>query len=82
MNEAEMERLQRRHSDIYKLGAAAPDREAIKRERQMRLAAFVSQHGIACFKCGSKLNDWAKTGIANRGPWAICIRCVREKPVR
>jgi hypothetical protein len=83
MSEAEMQRLERRHADIYKLGAAAPDREALKRERQMRMSAFASKHGLKCFKCGSGITDWAKTGIsAGKRPWAICVRCVRNKKER
>ena len=75
----EIQRLERKHADIARLGAQAPDKELARRERQMRLAAFVDQHNITCFKCGSRLNDWAKTGLKGRRPWAICVRCVRQK---
>lgn len=79
MTEREIERLTRRHADVYEFGGAAPDRHAAKLERQLRMSSFVSDHGIACFKCGTTASGWAKTGIAERGPWAICLRCVRSK---
>lgn len=79
MSEREIERLERRHADIWKLGDAAPDREAARVERQLRMKAFVSQHGITCFKCGTAHHDWAKTGMSGRRPWAICLQCVRSK---
>lgn len=44
--------------------------------RQAALAAFVAEHGLSCFKCGAESAEWAKTGISERGPWAICVPCV------
>lgn len=44
--------------------------------RQDRMAAFATDHKLSCFKCGSKWNKWAKTGVNSRGPWAICRNCI------
>lgn len=70
-------------STVADLAKRFPDgweqREAAKIERQLHLGAFVERHGIACFKCRSRLNDWAKTGITNGRPWAICQPCVQKK---
>jgi hypothetical protein len=38
---------------------------------------FVQKHGVGCFKCGTQAAEWAKTGISKRGPWAICVPCVK-----
>jgi hypothetical protein len=45
--------------------------------RQKALDAYVARHGLACFKCGTRKAEWAKTGRSKRGPWAICAKCVR-----
>ena len=79
MSEAEIERLARKHSDIVNHGAGAMERHAAKVERQLQLSAFVLEHGVSCFKCGTRLNQWAKTGITNGRAWAICVPCVRKK---
>jgi len=45
--------------------------------RQTAMADFVAKHEIGCFKCGAREAEWAKTGVGGRGPWAICLNCVR-----
>lgn len=44
---------------------------------QAKLAAFVTEHNIGCFDCGTTKAEWAKTGLSKRGPWAVCLSCVR-----
>jgi hypothetical protein len=41
--------------------------------RQQALADFVNEHGLTCFRCGAEKAEWAKTGISERGSWAICV---------
>jgi len=78
----EVSRLCSRHRDIRVNGAAAlgqmNERAAAKTERQLRLKAFVQDHGITCFKCNLATGDWAKTGVTNGRPWAICLSCVKR----
>lgn len=45
--------------------------------RQDAVAEYVAKHELACFKCGTREGEWAKTGRSGRGPWAICADCVR-----
>ena len=45
--------------------------------RQTAMVVFVAKHELACFKCGTREGEWAKTGVNARGPWAICANCVR-----
>jgi hypothetical protein len=45
--------------------------------RQTAMAEYVARHDLACFKCGTREGEWAKTGVSGRGPWAICANCVR-----
>jgi hypothetical protein len=59
-------------------GPEGQKREARKRERQVRMEAFVAKHAIGCFKCGYSHGPWAKTGISWRGPWALCLSCVKK----
>jgi hypothetical protein len=56
--------------------AASKPIGARSRSRHTALLAFVEKHGLACFKCGATKAEWAKTGISDRGPWAICTTCV------
>ena len=76
----EIARLERKHKDIALLGAAALQGQIDKERRQAEMQEFVLSHRLACFKCGSMFNAWAKTGTSNGRQWAICVRCVREKP--
>ena len=46
--------------------------------RQTAMADYVAKHDLACFKCGTREGEWAKTGRSGRGPWAICVNCVRD----
>jgi hypothetical protein len=46
-------------------------------DRAAVLADFAAKHELACFACGSRSNEWAKTGWNKRGPWAICVPCVK-----
>jgi hypothetical protein len=46
-------------------------------DRAVALADFAAKHELACFTCGSRSNEWAKTGWSKRRPWAICVPCVR-----
>jgi len=39
---------------------------------------FVKEHGLRCSKCGIEKAEWAKTGISQRGAWAICVACASE----
>ena len=57
-----------------------PQRDTRKQQmqRQTAMAEFVAKHELACFKCKSADGPWAKTGVSRRGPWAICVECVRE----
>ena len=45
--------------------------------RQEAMAEYVAKHELACFKCGTRQGEWAKTGRSRSGPWAICANCVR-----
>jgi hypothetical protein len=45
--------------------------------RRTAMAEYVATHDLACFKCGAREAEWAKTGRTGRGPWAICVNCVR-----
>lgn len=71
--------------------ARARDREAKKHlERPKRrwrgkhrtdvMAKWAAERELACFVCGEQrpAGGWAKTGVSARGPWAICVNCVRE----
>jgi hypothetical protein len=42
-------------------------------------AEFVAKRDIECFVCGVKSAEWGKTGINKRGPWAICLPCVKSR---
>jgi hypothetical protein len=43
------------------------------------MADFVEKHQLRCFNCGENEFHPAKTGTSKRGPWAICITCVRKQ---
>jgi hypothetical protein len=61
---------------------SAPPGPASTRRRstqQMARAAFVDKHGLRCFKCGAEKAEWAKTGLSERGAWAICVQCVGQR---
>jgi hypothetical protein len=45
-------------------------------QRQTAMADFVAKHDLSCFKCSRSKGPWAKTGVSDRGPWAICVECV------
>ncbi len=75
----ELRRLNGKHRDIRIAGAAVLERQAEKKERQDVMTAFVSAHSIGCFKCGATSTDWAKTGSSLRGPWCLCLNCVRNR---
>jgi hypothetical protein len=45
--------------------------------RQTAMAEFDARHDLACFKCGTREAEWARTGVSRRGPWTICVDCVR-----
>lgn len=59
------------------------DRKLKKWERrdelQHRCLEFVLEHGLSCFKCGTRLNAWAAVGTTKGRDWAICSLCVRKK---
>ena len=75
----EIARLERKHRDIAEHGAGALAKQAAREHRQAEMSAFVSEHGLSCFKCGSTFNAWASTGWAGARAWAICQVCVRKK---
>ena len=54
-------------------------KKKLRHDRQVALLAFVEKHDLKCFKCGSELAEWAKTGFSKRGPWAICVSCVNKR---
>jgi hypothetical protein len=71
-----------RKREAKQAAAQMPGRAGARRQaaRQAALTAFVQKHDIACFKCGAKTAEWAKTGIhPKRGPWAICVPCVSRR---
>ena len=45
--------------------------------RQSAIVEYVAKHELACSKGGTREGEWAKTGRTRRGPWAICVDCVR-----
>ena len=47
--------------------------------RRAEREAFVNTHGLACFKCGTRMNEWAAARMGEFGPWALCVRCHRDK---
>ena len=51
-------------------------RKSARLERQFHLKKFAALHDLACFSCGSSMNDWAKTGTTNGRHWAICQPCI------
>jgi hypothetical protein len=58
----------------------APEPRENRRAAVMRrtaMADYVVEHDLACFKCGTRQAEWAKIGRSGRGPWAICVNCVR-----
>jgi hypothetical protein len=53
----------------------------ISAERQNAMREFVSKHRLVCFTCKRVREPWAKTGWTKNGrPWAVCLKCVRERP--
>jgi hypothetical protein len=72
----------------YELATSHPigKRERKKRAQERRqwvFSEFVKRHEIGCIKCGrSRDVEWAKTGTSIRGPWAICVPCVKKKGTR
>jgi hypothetical protein len=61
--------------------APPPERDTRKEQtqRQTAMTGFVAKHDLACFKCSSTEGPWAKTGVSRRGPWVICMACVRSE---
>jgi hypothetical protein len=37
------------------------------------MAEFVARHDLACFKCGTREGEWAKTGVSGRGPAQLIV---------
>jgi hypothetical protein len=54
-----------------------PDNRKSAMLREEAMAEYVAKHDLVCFKCGTREAEWAKTGRSGRGPWAICVNCVR-----
>jgi hypothetical protein len=54
-------------------------RQAAIDGRQLIMEAFVAEHKLRCFRCDRNDRPWAKTGTSWRGPWAICVPCVRSR---
>ncbi len=69
------ERASRR--DLQRAATARDTRTQKNMERQVRLALFVEEHRIRCFKCDADRAEWAKSGTSKRGPWVICVPCVK-----
>ena len=46
-------------------------------KRQMVIADFAAKHNVRCFKCNADRAEWAKSGTSKRGPWIICVPCVK-----
>ncbi len=68
-----------RAHEAKKLAPPAPASTRRRSTQQMARAAFVDKHGLSCFKCGADKAEWAKTGISERGAWAICVHCVGQR---
>jgi hypothetical protein len=46
---------------------------------QNTFKVFVKQHQLGCFACKTKPPfEIAKIGRSKRGPWAICVPCVKK----
>jgi hypothetical protein len=73
---SELRRLNGKHRDIRKHGAEVLAALAVKKELQERRQAFVDKHGLACFKCGGTVCEWAAGDKGGR--WVICMSCVRK----
>jgi hypothetical protein len=44
------------------------------------IAAFALKHGIGCFVCTDKKPvQWAKSGWNRKGPWVLCLHCVKTR---
>jgi hypothetical protein len=53
---------------------------SIPHERARAYEHFVWKHKLACFACGNtRPAVWAKTGWNRRGPWAVCLACVKRR---
>jgi hypothetical protein len=65
---------------IEKLRVSSKEAKAKRRqkdsERQDTIQAFVDEHSLQCFGCGTVAARWATFGRSKRGPWAICVPCV------
>lgn len=48
-------------------------------DRQLAMIGFVDKHDLVCFVCHHDDNEWARTGISKRGPWAICVPCIEAR---
>ena len=77
-SQAEIDALERRHRDIAKHGAGALKLMEEKAALQQRRVDYCLAHDLSCFKCGTRLNDWARCGKTNGRYWAICVQCVRK----
>ena len=50
--------------------------------RQLKLWEYVRKHELRCFSCNRDrldVQEWAKTGRNKKGPWAICLDCVKKR---
>lgn len=48
--------------------------------RQLEREAFVKEHDLACYQCGTRMNEWASAKYNQWGkPSALCVRCQRDK---
>ena len=77
--EKELRRLMAKHKDLVKYGSEVLKHEADKKILQEKQQAWVTKHGLSCFRCGATVSEWAKGGVNERGrAWVICKTCVRK----
>jgi hypothetical protein len=65
---------QRVAADAYHPAPTGRRRRQAKYQQALKI--FAAKHDIRCFKCNTGDAEWAKSGIATRGPWIICVPCV------
>lgn len=79
IDDREVKRLLARHGDIARHGAGALEIQREREARQERIAAWVSRHGLKCFKCRSAINPMVSGGRRRNGSlWVVCSMCVRK----
>ena len=78
INHEQASALQRAKTDNREVKAPRPRRTRPVSKKQDARQKFVDKHAVGCFKCRATTAEWAKTGIGDRGAWAICFSCVAQ----